>query len=518
MFLQKDLQEFLSVENQNGTVRPYSIDKATLGRDQVGSITVSDTPWVISSYADNAYFINPGQDKSVYRHVIGTDASFVELENVTYSTPSSPNLTITQSDPVSISTWASTDTITYVNSNAYAPGTITPTFNADGSILLNGPSTDSGGAAGGYLEITQVFAASKDLSGADYFYVNLDGQAYLNYFTAQTTLPQFRIGGVWTNVTDAKWFFDSATKEATWVIYARGLTITAVEGFRFRMSCKPGRAASSGAGQDIVTITPIYQGGYFLESTAGTDRLWSSTAPGDNITYGVRFTDGGGTVSPIESESLSAAGAKGDFASLFSCRTGGRIVLSCNAPSSPYDRVQFLRLDESVGPPNWKLLNTDTTEPFLFQDTTLESAVSALTTITTGTSPDPVPVFRTDGIVGMFPFKQFAIWMINTGVSNVQMSRVGNAEELYSDEATYDADDLTQPAQRTLADNADDIPVWGTQAGDVAFIVGSKAAYVLSGNYPVDMSPSRQIAGSRGIVGRYAGVRFRPKNGQSQVQ
>jgi len=114
----------------------------------------------------------------------------------------------------------------------------------------------------------------------------------------------------------------------------------------------------------------------------------------------------------------------------------------------------------------------------------------------------------------MFPFKQFAIWMINTGVSNVQMSRVGNAEELYSDEATYDADDLTQPAQRTLADNADDIPVWGTQAGDVAFIVGSKAAYVLSGNYPVDMSPSRQIAGSRGIVGRYAGVRFRPKNGQ----
>ena len=506
--------EFLSVENRNGTIRPYTISKTTLARTQIGTDTVADTPWVISSYADNAYFINPGGTATVYRHVINDNASFTALENVAYSAPPSPNLTITQGDPVSISTWASTDTISYVNSNAYIPGMITPTFNADGSILLNGPSTDSGGAAGGYLEITQVFAASKDLSGADYFYVNLVGKAYLNYFTAQTTLPQFRIGGVWTNVTDAKWFFDSATKEATWVIYARGLTLTAVEGIRFRMSCKPGRAASLGSDQDIATITPLYQGGYFLESTAGTDRIWGSSAPGDNITYGVRFTDGGGTVSSIESESLSAAGAKGDFASLFSCRTGGRIILSCNAPSSPYDRVQFLRLDELVDPPDWKLLNTDTTEPFLFQDTTLESAVSALTTITTGTSPDPVPVFRTDGIVGMFPFKQFAIWMINAGTANIQMSRVGDAEELYSDEATYDADDLTQPAQRTLADNADDIPVWGTQAGDVAFIVGSKAAYVLTGNFPVDMSPSRQIAGSRGIVGRYAGARFRPKNGQ----
>jgi hypothetical protein len=160
-------------------------------------------------------------------------------------------------------------------------------------------------------------------------------------------------------------------------------------------------------------------------------------------------------------------------------------------------------------------LNTSGTSPS-FIDTYEENELSALTSITlTGVDPvEPEPPFSTDAIVGAFPFKQFMIWLKNQGVSNVQMSRVGDAEELYSDEATYDADDLTQPAQRTLADNADDIPVWGTQAGDVAFIVGSKAAYVLSGNYPVDMSPSRQITGSRGIVGRYAGVRFRPKNGQ----
>ena len=513
--------EGLSVENRAGVCNLYSVNVSTFARTAITATTVPASKASVVGYNDNSYIIFPGQAKSVWKHEIGNASSLSAVADTAYSASPSPNLTITQGDPVSISTWASTDTISYVNSNAYAPGTITPTFNADGSILLNGPSTDSGGAAGGYLEITQVFAASKDLSGADYFYVNLDGQAYLKYFTAQTTLPQFRIAGVWTNVTDAKWFFDSTTKEATWVIYARGLTITAIEGFRFRMSCKPGRAASFGVGQDIVTITPLYQGGYFLESTAGTDRLWDSTAPGDNITYGVRFTDGAATVSSIESKSVSAAGAKGDFASLFSCRTGGRIVLNCNAPSSPYDRVQFLRMDESVSPPNWKLLNTDTTEPFLFQDTTLESAVSALTTITTGTSPGPIPTFSTEGIANAFPYKESMVWLFSKGTGNIQISRMGDPEEIYSDEAAangdYSSTDNTNPARRTMADNAADVPVWGSQIGQIAVVLGSKSAYSFSGDYPEQTTPCREIPGSRGVAGIDAATRYRPVQGQYAV-
>ena len=36
----------------------------------------------------------------------------------------------------------------------------------------------------------------------------------------------------------------------------------------------------------------------------------------------------------------------------------------------------------------------------------------------------------------------------------------------------------------------------------------------MNGNYPVQMSPTRQIAGSRGIIGRFAGVRYRILGGQ----
>ncbi|HLO97526.1 MAG TPA: hypothetical protein VK171_02925, partial [Fimbriimonas sp.] len=46
-----------------------------------------------------------------------------------------------------------------------------------------------------------------------------------------------------------------------------------------------------------------------------------------------------------------------------------------------------------------------------------------------------------------------------------------------------------------------------------AVIVGSKAAYSLVGDFPVRLSPSRQIPGSRGIVGMFAGTRFRPDGG-----
>ena len=506
--------EFLSVETHNTDTYPYSINPSTFARTQIGTNTVATGDWVFTSFGDNAYAINPGGVKTVYRHEIGNNSSFTALEDSAYTPPAAnPNLTITLAEPANLSVWDATDTITYVNSNAYAPGTINETFNSDGSILLNGPSTDGGGAAGGYLEITQLFAVAKDFTGADYLYLNLTGETYLKYFTAQTTLPQVRIAGVWTNVTDAKWFRSTTEKKATWVLYVRGMTLTAIEGLRFRMSCKPGRDGSGGASENFVTISPLKQGGYYLESTLSTQRLWDSSLVGNGITYGVRFTDGGVTVSSIEQETITAASARGFFADTYACPVGAIVRLECQAPQSPYNRVEFLRLDESVSPAEWKVMNTDTTEPFLYQDVNLESAIPALPTITTGSAPDPVPVFRTAGIRGAFPYKQSMIWLINSGSANIQISRVGDPEELYDPAATY-GNDLTQPAQYTLADNEGDRPVWGTQAGQLAFIIGEESAYAMYGDAPSTMTPSRQIPGSRGIAGVYAGTRMRPRTGQ----
>lgn len=513
--------ELLSVENRNGTIRPYTINKTTLARTQIGTDTVSDTPWVISSYADNAYFINPGGTATVYRHVIADNASFVKLADTGYTPPAeSAALTATVQPYGSRRNIVGTDTFAISSGNLVSSGSTATFATSSGILTISSDSLDNG--RNHRSLITIGFGATEDWSTRGYIGVEvLAGNIFKapdsNTFEVTNAIPQVQTGGVWRDCE----FKEFIQPDKVFIaVRIKGVTGTnAVQGIRFTVG---GYVEDYGPGTACI-VNPLKLGGQYLEAVASGDRLWDfdSTATGiDGIIYAARFTQaaGGSPQSATVQQSINEDGAAGSLLVGYNTRLGGRTSLAVAAANTgSYTHVQFLRLMQNGT--TWKelavVLNTSGTSPS-FIDTYEENELSALTTITlTGVDPvEPEPPFSTDAIVGAFPFKQFMIWLKNTGVSNVQMSRVGNAEELYSDEATYDADDLTQPAQRTLADNADDIPVWGTQAGDVAFIVGSKAAYVLSGNYPVDMSPSRQIAGSRGIIGRYAGVRFRPKNGQ----
>lgn len=506
--------EFLGIENHDGTILPYTYNKSTLARIALGSSTLAGGDWVIASYADNAYLINPGGTKTVYRHQIGSLSSPEAIEDTSYVGSTDPNFSLVMEEPLNLKSWdTAVDTLTFVNSNAYVTSP-NKTWNADGSILLNGDSTDGGGDAGGTYEVTVTYSASVDYSGHDYLYLVLTGEAYLKYFTDSSVKPQFKIGASWVDATDAKFVkSDSGTKKAAWHIYTNGMTLTSVDGFRFVIPCKPNRGAPHGPLQDFVTISPIYGGGTYLEASASTKRLWDTTLDGDGITYGIMFSDGASTTSAIIQQTITKSEALGYRSDTYGYTVGGIPQMSSTVPETPYDRTIFMRLDESVDPPEWKELDTQTSG-FVYVDRAMEFDVPGLTTVATGTAPVSAPTFRTAGIVSAFPFKQFMVWLVSGGESNVQMSRVGNAEELYDSAQTYDATDLTQPGARTLADNADDEPVWGTQAGDVAVIVGKKAAYVMHGDYPVQMSPTRQIAGSRGIIGPFAGVRFRIGGGQ----
>ena len=105
------------------------------------------------------------------------------------------------------------------------------------------------------------------------------------------------------------------------------------------------------------------------------------------------------------------------------------------------------------------------------------------------------------------------VWLVNQTFQNIQFSRVGNPLELFDSTRVYSTGDVTKPAQFTLADDQADVPLWGVQAGQNAFIVGKIAAYAMIGDFPSNMTPSRKIPGSRGIVGYYAGCRFRSAEG-----
>jgi hypothetical protein len=524
---------FISIENVSGNIRPYLRDANLSSIQQIGTTTLSAGTWNFANYNDYVYAINPGADKltptpqpTVYKHLLGeltgTEA-WVAVQDSDYLDPGDPiDLTTNFIVPNTLSAFidpaTSLDTYSITNVSAYHPGTITKTYNSNGSLLLNGPSNDTGGDNGGWLYIEQTFGTAIDFTGADYLFMNLQAENYMNFFTtvyAYTNPFQLKIGGVWTNVVDRKWSLSVDRRQATWMIYTKGMTLTAVQGIRFNISCKPGRGASAGPAQNIVTISPLKYGGYYTESTLATQRAWDTNLVGDGVTYGARFSNGVATHSAIEEITFSKAQITANTTGAsYANYPGTKLQLISTAPSGAYNRVQFLRRDDSVSPPVWKIIDTKTTSPYTTIDTYREMDISALITASTAVIGKQIPAFRTSGIVGAFAYKQSVVWLIGTTYQNLQFSRVGNPLELWDADASLEyGDDVTQPAQFTLADDQADVPIWGTQAGQIAFVVGKYAAYAMEGDYPSSMSPSRQIPGSRGIAGYYAGTRFRSNQG-----
>ena len=511
--------EFLSVENHNGSINAYSYsyDPATMvfarSTSLASGLILATSDWVISSYADHAYLINPGGTKSVYRHTIG-GTDLVPVEDSGYTDPANPALTIS---PLPLDQRGNDSTDTYaitLTGSAGINGGIT-FAEASGVLTISANSFNRVGQHRTTLE-SAFTAASVDWSKSDYIAFTCNaGVIYINW--ERTNLaPQIKYGGAWHTLasTEFKEYFSSDNKEVTIVtrIKSLGSNRSAVQGFRVTIG---GATANTISGtQTAFTVQPVALGGTYLEATDSVHRLWDGNLDRATIQYGVRYKNGG-TYSALIQGSIDDFESYGFYPSTFASPLGGKIALSTPIDTGgAYTNVEFLR--QTADGTAWKIIGTvaNTGVPQL-QDSYEENELAALTTATgISVTNTPAPVFRTAGIVGSFPFKQYMVWLTSGGESNVQMSRVGNAEELYDSRITYDSNDLTQPGQRTLADNADDEPVWGTQAGDTCVIVGKKAAYVMNGNYPVQMSPTRQIAGSRGIIGRFAGMRFRGMQGQ----
>jgi hypothetical protein len=274
---------------------------------------------------------------------------------------------------------------------------------------------------------------------------------------------------------------------------------------------------AQGTNIPVLDIYPLELGGVYLNATTSGKRIWDSfditqlDGSASGVNYATRYKTGASysTATIVNASKVNMTGFQLPPSPYF----GGRVNL-VGTQNTSWTEIEFLR--QQVGG-TWKILATKLNSGTDFQviDTYQEHELTALTTATgvTGTAPSPTPTFRTAGIVGAFPYKQSMVWLVNQTYQNLQFSRVGDPLELYDSTRSYNSQDNTIPAQYTLADDQADVPVWGTQAGVSAFIIGKNAAYAMSGDYPSGMSPSRQIPGSRGIVGYYAGTRFRASTG-----
>ena len=509
-------------------IRPYSrmvlnpVNTTTFAPTQIGTDTLVAGKWNFASYNDYIYAINPGAVKTVYKHLIGETTginAWVNVQDSSYVNTTGGITNIITTQPT-LRPWNASDTFA-ATAVTYLGTPITFAAPSAGTITASAPSSNDTGNQGG-IRIQCTFSANVDVSKNDYIAIRVKiptaGGAFYSfqnfYSVPNSDKPVLRFNGVDQN-PEYRLYVNEDGSELVIFMFTKGfadrdklerVTFSAIASVNQSNSTIP-----------VLVIQPFEQGGVYLNATTSGKRIWDSfdisvlDGSASGVNYATRYKTGGtySTATIVNASKVNMTGFQLSPAPYF----GGRVTLSGTQNTSWTD-IEFLR--QQVGG-TWKILATklNSGTDFSVIDTYQENELTSLTTATgvTGTAPTPTPTFRTAGIVGAFPYKQSMVWLVNQTFQNIQFSRVGNPLELFDSAVTYNSQDNTIPAQYTLADDQADVPVWGTQAGVSAFIIGKYAAYAMVGDYPSAMSPSRQIPGSRGIVGCYAGTRFRSAQG-----
>ncbi len=509
-------------------IRPYSrmvlnpVNTTTFAPTQIGTDTLVAGKWNFASYNDYIYAINPGAVKTVYKHLIGETTgvnAWVNVQDSSYVNTTGGITNIITTQPT-LRPWNASDTFT-ATAVTYLGTPITFAPPSAGTITASAPSSNDTGNQGG-IRIQCTFSANVDVSKNDYIAIRVKipttGGAFYNfqnfYSVPNSDKPVLRFNEVDQN-PEYRLYVNEDGSELVIFMFTKGfadrdklerVTFSAIASVNQSNSTIP-----------VLVIQPFEQGGVYLNATTSGKRIWDSfdinvlDGSASGVNYATRYKTGGtySTATIVNASKVNMTGFQLPPAPYF----GGRVTLS-GTQNTSWTEIEFLR--QQVGG-TWKILATklNSGTDFSVVDTYQENELTGLTTATgvTGTAPTPTPTFRTAGIVGAFPYKQSMVWLVNQTFQNIQFSRVGDPLELFDSTRAYNSQDNTIPAQYTLADDQADVPVWGTQAGVSAFIIGKYAAYAMVGDYPSAMSPSRQIPGSRGIVGCYAGTRFRSAQG-----
>ena len=538
---QSGVERWISVEEiPSGTLQPYSIDSSgTRTQISTGVVSLSTTKpdWLVTHYADYAYIINPEADQisptpqpTVYKHLIGTPTDWAAVQDSAYQDPGNNNQTNIAVTSPRNRDYANTNTTPTVTASTYIAG-VTFTY-PGGALLLSGTGNDAGRDGG--VRVQLDFTANEDTTYNDYIVQRIQipsggvFEEFRSYYYSSTDNPVVRFNAINYTVGDANFELILSTdkRELQIVIYLGGLSIPSGDRNKFQRLTVSfiGSINQANASTPIAELQPLEFGGVYLGATTSAKRIWDSTSIGgldgnaSGIKYATRYTNGAGVYGPAVNAIASKVNAVGYQIMTDGSYYGGRLsVVSKSTTAAPWTTIEYLRLGTDN---KWRVIGTTTNNPAepsvidTYQENILLTLPEAPSVSSTGA--DFAPPFRTSGIVGAFPYKQCMVWLINSGTANLQFSEVGNPLSLYVDGVSYGTDPL-QPAQFTMADDESDNPIWGTQAGMIAFIVGNKSAYAMFGDTPSTMSPSRAIPGSRGIVGRYAGTRWRPKGGQYSV-
>ncbi len=510
-------EEWLSFQSNDGEVDAYRHSGDGRSRTPLASLgSLPDARFHGFAFGGVGYVIAPGAERSLWRRTIGSTDPLVPLQDQAYTPlPSDPDLTI---DPQTMDRrgWrllgGSPDSVSVASTDGILD---IATTEVDGSVLVLGRDNDNGKAH--RTQVTLLFAEPINAERYDHFAVEVVGGAVFETFSRSGTALEVRIGGTWHTLESVERFHDPlAATRMVWVGRLRGVTgRNALEGIRFRLTGRVTRFRDGTAFE----IRPIWLGGTHLAAESSTDRIWDFDSEDQtSIRYGARYLGPGAEDrSALRQREATAEVVQGAPFAVFGPSSGARLRLTTPpAESGGFTEVQYLRFDPLAQA--WRELGRVphvTDEPTEWIDTMEGHALGTLPVITdlAEDPPQPVPPFQTRGLVGGAAYKGWVVWLFQGGKGNVRHSRVGVAEELFSEEAAYSPEDEGQPGDYSLAEDFGDEPVGAVAAGPSLIVLGKRAVYSQAGERPSAMTPLRQIPGSNGVLGPRAFVRYRPPRG-----
>lgn len=509
------VEEYITFENLGVSTRAYFRNVSTGSPTQVAATTRASADWVGFSWDQYGYFINPSETNPVFRRVIGTAASFVNIAK-----PAAPTTAMTVDYLKSATVGADYDRQTFAGVNVSTHITYTgnatstnSSVNADGSIVI-------GHSAG--LGLSQESSFSIDIGSA---ISNRDWQ-YNDVFAFTLSIPNtvFAINPdtIAVTLTNADGSPLAVTGDVK--VYLPDLPVAGQTMYYIRVEF-PNKTRANW--DNIKHIKVEYQvttrSGTATNNKLTMSRWWVGCCllrkPNVNEvkyfshTYYDSVNDQesgvGGSVGvdnqlldgtfPIQLENTFAKGL-GVWLK-FTFATSGEAAVDNNRlyvadgipPSATYRRI---------------VTQSDATPTY-----TLKMSYQELANITDTYSPRP---FQYTNCINAFTFKSRVCWLYSTTLSNVRFSRVGEPEK-QADSTPFSnpENDENRGLTFTLADAATDTPVGGVEAGDAAIIFGNAGVHIcaFTGPSQSDILPPKRVAGSVGVANKYSFCRFKTDTG-----
>lgn len=123
--------------------------------------------------------------------------------------------------------------------------------------------------------------------------------------------------------------------------------------------------------------------------------------------------------------------------------------------------------------------------------------------------------FTLTGLKFGVQWKGWVVWCYTGGYQNIRHSRVGDPEkQALTTDSPNDEDAISHGQTFSLADNFGDEPLNAFPCDDVLLVAGSNGVYAQQGPYPSALTPFKRLPGDQGVAGPFACCRWLDDQGQ----